>query len=145
MEVENGKTVSFHYVGTLDNGDEFDNSYDRGEPLTGLVGEGHLIPGFESALIGMQAGDKKSVLIESKNAYGEYDSKAIQQVPVASFPEDFVAREGEIVQGQGANGQVFNATILEANDDEVTLDFNHPLAGQNLNFEIEVVAVAETS
>ena len=145
MEVENGKTVSFHYIGTLDNGDEFDNSYDRGEPLTGLVGEGHLIPGFESALIGMQAGDKKSVLIESKNAYGEYDSKAIQQVPVASFPEDFVAREGEIVQGQGANGQVFNATILEANDDEVTLDFNHPLAGQNLNFEIEVVAVAETS
>ena len=145
MEVENGKTVSFHYVGTLDNGDEFDNSYDRGEPLTGLVGEGHLIPGFESALIGMQAGDKKSVLIESKNAYGEYDSKAIQQVPVTSFPEDFVAREGEIVQGQGANGQVFNATILEANDDEVTLDFNHPLAGQNLNFEIEVVAVAETS
>ena len=93
----------------------------------------------------MQAGDKKSVLIEAKNAYGEYDSKAIQQVPVASFPEDFVAREGEIVQGQGANGQVFNATILEANDDEVTLDFNHPLAGQNLNFEIEVVAVAETS
>jgi len=143
MEVENGKTVSFHYVGTLDDGEQFDNSYDRGEPLTGLVGEGHLIAGFETALMGMKPGEKKAVLIESKDAYGEHNPEAIQQVPLTSFPEGFIALEGEIVQGEGGNGQMFSATIVEKSEEEVTLDFNHPLAGKDLNFEIEVLSVAE--
>lgn len=145
MQVENGKTVSFHYVGTLNDGNEFDNSYTRGDPLTGTIGSGQLITGFESALMGMQEGEKKSVLIESEKAYGAHNSEAIQQVPLGFFPEGFVAILGETVQGQSEDGQVFNAKIVESSDEVITLDFNHPLAGEDLNFEIEVISVEEAA
>jgi len=144
MEVMNGKTVSFHYVGTLDDGTEFDNSYERGEPMSGLVGEGKLIAGFENALLGMKPNEKKSVVIESKDAYGEHNPNAIQNVPLTSFPDDFVAVVGNVVHGKGESEQVFTAVILETTEENVTLDFNHPLAGKNLNFNIEVVAIEET-
>ena len=144
MQVANGKTVSFHYIGTLDNGDEFDNSYTRGEPLVGPVGAGALIPGFESALIGMKEGEKKTVVIDAKNAYGEHSEEAVQSFPLTSFPEDFAPVLGEAVQGQ-LGDQMFNAKIVNFSDQDVTLDFNHPLAGEDLNFEIEVVAIAETA
>jgi FKBP-type peptidyl-prolyl cis-trans isomerase 2 len=144
MEIINGNTVSLHYVGTLDNGDQFDSSYDRDTPMTILVGSGKVIPGLESAMMGMKAGEKKSIAIESKDAYGERNPDAIQSVSLGSFPEDFIAEEGKIVQGQGANEQIFTATIIEATEDKITLDFNHPLAGNNLNFDIEIVSVEET-
>ncbi len=143
MNVENGNTVCFHYVGTLDDGSEFDNSYTRGETLTGNIGEGHLIPGFESALIGMSVGEKKAFTVSPENAYGEHNPSQIHKFPPTSFPGDFVAEIGEIVQGQSQDGQVFNAKIIDANEEEVTLDFNHPLAGKNLNFEIEVVSIED--
>ena len=145
MEVINGNTVSFHYVGTLDDGREFDNSYERGEPMTGLIGEGNLIAGFEAALIGMKPNEKKSIVIESKDAYGEHNPKAIQLVPLTSFPEDFVAVEGNTVHGKGENEQIFTATIIEVAEDKLTLDFNHPLAGKNLNFDIEVLTVTDVN
>ena len=145
MEVINGNTVSFHYVGTLDDGIEFDNSYERGKPMTGLIGEGNLIPGFETALLGMKPNEKKSIVIESKDAYGDYNPKAIQHVPLTSFPEDFVAVKGNAVHGKGENEQVFTATIIEVAEDKVILDFNHPLAGKNLNFDIEVLTVTDAN
>jgi FKBP-type peptidyl-prolyl cis-trans isomerase 2 len=144
MEIINGKNVSFHYVGTLDDGKQFDSSYDRGEPMTGVIGSGQLISGFETALIGMKTEDKKSIIIESKDAYGEYNKNAVQLVPLTSFPDDFVAVEGNTVQGS-KDEQVFTAIILEATEDNVTLDFNHPLAGKNLNFDIEIVSVTDTN
>ena len=143
MNVEDGKTVCFHYVGTLDDGTEFDNSRSRGEPLTGHIGQGQLIPGFESALIGMTPGEKKTVLIESHDAYGEYNPEAVQTVSLTRFPEDFVPEVGGQVQGQNQSGQAFNATIKESTEEDVVLDFNHPLAGKSLNFEIEVVSVVD--
>ncbi len=143
MNVENGKTVCFHYVGTLEDGTEFDNSRTRGEPLTGLVGQGHLIPGFESALIGMTAGEKKTVLIESGDAYGEHNPEAVQSIPLERFPVDFAPEVGNMVQGQNPNGTTLNGTITESTDATVTVDFNHPLAGKNLNFEIEVVSIVD--
>ena len=143
MNVENGKTVCFHYVGTLEDGTEFDNSRSRGEPLTGHIGQGHLIPGFESALIGMTAGEKKNVLIESSDAYGEHNPEAVQTVPLDRFPVDFAPVVGSMVQGQNPNGMTLNGTITESSEDAVTVDFNHPLAGKNLNFEIEVVSIVD--
>jgi len=143
MEIINGKNVSFHYVGTLDDGTEFDNSYTRGEPMTGLMGEGKLISGFENALLGMKSNEKKSIVIESKDAYGEFNPQAIQNVPLSSFPEDFEGIVGKVVQGKAENGNVFTAVITEVVEDNFTLDFNHPLAGKNLNFDIEVITVTD--
>ena len=142
MEIINGKTVSLHYVGTLDNGDQFDSSYDREQPMTVLIGSGNIIAGFESAVMGMKAGEKRSIAIESKDAYGDHNPTAIQSVPLGSFPEDFIAEEGKIVQGKGENEQIFTATIVETAEDKIVLDFNHPLAGKNLNFDIEIVSVS---
>ena len=143
MEIINGKTVSLHYVGTLDNGDKFDSSYDREKPMTISVGSGNIIPGLESAMMGMKTGEKKSIAIESKDAYGERNPDAIQSVSLSSFPEDFIAEEGKIVQGQNENKQIFTATIIEVIEDKITVDFNHPLAGKNLNFDIEIVSVSD--
>lgn len=144
MEVTNGNTVSFHYVGTLDDGTEFDNSYDRGEPMTDVIGEGKLISGFENALIGMKQNEKKTIVIEAKDGYGEHNPGAIQRAPLTSFPEGFTPIVGNVVHGQGEGEQVFTAVIIEAAEETVTLDFNHPLAGKNLNFNIEVVSIEET-
>lgn len=143
MEITNGHTVSFHYVGTLDDETQFDSSYDREKPMTATLGTGQLIQGFESALLGMKINEKKNVIVESKDAYGEYNDNAVQPVPLTSFPEDFVATVGNTVQGRGENDQIFTATILEVAEDNVTLDFNHPLAGKNLNFNIEVISIEE--
>ena len=143
MEIINGKNVSFHYVGTLDDGEQFDSSYDRGVPMTTTIGSGQLVAGFESALMGMKPEEKKSVVIESKDAYGDYNLNALQSVPLTSFPEDFEGEVGKFVQGRGENEQVFTAIITEVADDSVTLDFNHPLAGKNLNFDIEVITVTD--
>jgi peptidylprolyl isomerase len=143
MEIINGKNVSFHYVGTLDDGKKFDSSYDRGEPMSGVMGTGQLISGFENAMLGMKPNEKKSVMIESKDAYGERNPEAIQLVPLTSFPEDFEGIVGKVVQGKAENDQVFTAIITEVAEDNVTLDFNHPLAGKNLNFDIEIVSVSD--
>tara|TARA_Y100001973_G_C5176956_1_gene322532 strand:+ start:392 stop:817 length:426 start_codon:yes stop_codon:yes gene_type:complete len=140
MIVENGSTVSFHYTGTLEDGTEFDSSRDR-DPLTSQVGTGGLIPGFENALIGMAAGEKKTFTIEAKDAYGEQEPEAIQEYERALFPEGFEAEVGMMVQGQNELGQLRNATIVESSEASVTLDFNHPLAGKDLSFDIEVVSV----
>lgn len=144
MEITNGMTVSFHYVGTLDDGQKFDSSYDRGEPMSGVLGAGQLIAGFENAMMGMKTSEKKSVMIESKDAYGERNPEAIQIVPLTSFPEDFEGIVGKVVQGKAENEQVFTAVITEVAEENVTLDFNHPLAGKNLNFDIEIVSVSDT-
>ena len=143
MNIENGNTVCFHYVGTLDDGTEFDNSVSRNEPLTSQIGKGQIIPGFEDALLGMGVGEKKSVSINANNAYGEYNNDAVKSFPIDSFSEGFVPVLGETVQGQNERGQTFSATIKESSEESVVLDFNHPLAGKNLNFEIEVVSIEE--
>ena len=114
MNVENGSTVCFHYVGTLDDGTEFDSSVARDEPLTSQMGEGQMIPGFENALMGMTSGEKKSVLINAKDAYGEYNNGAVQSFTLDNFAEGFVPVLGETVHGQNETGQTFSAIIKEA-------------------------------
>lgn len=141
MEVKQGNQVKVNYIGTLNDGTEFDNSYKRGEPLEFTAGTGMMIQGFDNAVMGMTVGDKKSVNIPNEEAYGPQNPEAFMPVPKTNFPEDFKAVGGEMVQGQTESGQPITAAIVEVNDDNIVLDLNHPLAGEDLNFEIELVEI----
>ena len=139
--VKSGQTVSLHYVGKFDDGTEFDNSRDREETISVEVGSGEVIPGFDEALPGMKVGEVKSIQVAPDKAYGDVDTKAFQSVPNSSFPPDFQLQEGAMVQGESSTGKPLVAKINSIEQDSVVLDFNHPLAGKNLNFEIEVVSI----
>jgi len=141
-EVKKGDTVSVHYRGTLDDGSEFDSSYTRGEPMTTQAGMGNLIPGFDDALLGMSVGDTKTLNIRAADAYGDRNPEAQQTVPRSRFPEDFDFTPGAAVQGSDPHGKMFMATVASATAEDVVLDFNHPLAGKNLNFEIELMGAS---
>ena len=141
---KNGDTISVHYRGTLDDGTEFDSSHNRGETLTFQVGVGQMIPGFDAGVVGMTVGETKTINIPATEAYGERVTEAVQQIPKTSFPENFQFIVGQQVQGTGPNGENVTATVLTESDNEVTLDFNHPLAGKNLNFEVELVEIVTT-
>jgi len=140
-KIEVGQTVSIHYVGTFEGGEEFDNSRTRGEPIVCEVGGGQLIKGFDSALVGMTVGEVKNISLQPEDAYGEIVQEAIQEVPRTSFPVGFQLVTDAVVEGQNEMGESLRATILSYDDDNVRLDFNHPMAGKNLNFEIEIVDV----
>ena len=142
-KVENGNNVKVHYKGTLTDGEQFDSSYDRGETLPFTVGAGQMIKGFDAAVVGMEVGEKKTVSIPSAEAYGERREDAVQDVPKTVFPPDFEFRINETVQGADQNGQPLIAKILEENEETVKLDLNHPLAGKDLTFEIELVEITK--
>jgi len=142
MKVKNGDSVKVHYVGTLNDGNEFDNSYKRGSTLDFQVGGGQMIKGFDDALVEMEVGQKKTVNLKPEEAYGPRREEAITAVAKENFPPDFVAKEGEMVQGRTESGQPINALIIEVQENDVILDMNHPLAGEELNFEIELVEIS---
>ncbi len=141
MQVENGNTVSVHYRGTLNDGTEFDSSHSRGEPLTFQVGAGQMINGFDAALPGMAVGEIKNITLTPDQAYGESNPEAITDVPKTAFPEGFNFQVDAMVQGQNDMGQPVVGTINEVKENDVTIDFNHPMAGKDLNFEIELVSI----
>ena len=142
--IKDGSVVSVHYKGTLDDGTEFDSSHTRGEPMTFQMGGGQVIPGFESAALGMVTGESKTFTLAPTEAYGVGDPNAIQPVPTSHFPEGFEFQVGGIVQGENPDGGAVMATINAVDGDTVILDFNHPMAGKNLTFEIEIVDVGES-
>ena len=137
---EEGSTVSIHYTGTLTDGTEFDTSKGR-DPLSFTVGSGQVIPGFNDNVIGMSVGETKTFTITSDQAYGPVNEEAVQTFPRTQFPEDYEIQVGNTVTGTGGNGAPFMAKILSEGAEGVTLDFNHPLAGQDLVFEVEVVSI----
>lgn len=139
--VKNGDTVSVHYKGTLDDGTEFDSSHNRNEPLVFQVGSGQVIPGFDNAVTGMVPGSTKTVNLDPSNAYGPRNPEATEVVPKTAFPAGFPFEIGQQVQGTNPGGGQMTATITAEDKFTVTLDTNHPLAGKNLNFEIELVNV----
>ena len=143
MTVKNGHTVNVHYKGTLNDGTEFDNSHVRGEPLNFEVGSRRLIRGFSEAVLGMKKGETKNVTIPVEAAYGPHNPEAVQAVPKQAFAEGMQFEIGGTVQGNGPRGP-FLARIQEVSDETVTLDMNHPLAGEELNFEIELLSVHHT-
>ncbi len=141
--VESGQTVSVHYRGTLDDGSEFDNSRNRGEAMQVQVGSGQLIAGFDTALLGMTVGEVKNIHLGAEDAYGPIHEEAVQEAPKDMFPSDFVFKAGEVVQGRGSMGQPIMAKIVEEKESTVVLDMNHPLAGKDLNFEIELLNIEQ--
>jgi peptidylprolyl isomerase len=144
MKVENGHNIQVHYKGTLSDGTEFDSSHRRGQPLGFRVGSRRMIPGFSEAVLGMATGETKSVTLPMERAYGPRDPEAVQSVPRAAFGDDFEFEVGGMIQGNGPRGP-FLAKITEIKDAAILLDLNHPLAGEELNFEIELVSIEEAT
>ena len=140
-EAKNGSTVKVHYEGKLNDGTVFDSSRERGDTIEFKIGERNLLPGFEDGVEGMAVGEKKN--IDIPNAYGDRLDTAIIKVSKDMFPEDFPLEVGQVVEGTNPNGQTIHATITGYDDDEVELDHNHPLAGKDLNFEVELVEIVD--
>ena len=139
--VEKGDKVAIHYVGTLDDGEEFDSSRAEGrEPIAFTVGGGMMIQGFDKGVLGMKQGETKTLECAPADAYGERDDANKMNVPKAEVV-NAVGEEYAVVGSKLMVGQGMQATITEVTDDEVVLDCNHPLAGQTLNFDIEVMSI----
>ena len=139
-QVKTGDTVHIHYTGTLNDGTTFDSSEGR-EPLSFQVGSGQIIPGLDSAIPGMTVGDMKTVNVACDEAYGQVNPEMTQAVPRADIPADIPLETGTRLQMQTQNGQVIPVTVTAVDDSTVTLDANHPLAGQDLTFNIELVKI----
>jgi peptidylprolyl isomerase len=140
-QVKTGDTVKIHYTGTLADGSTFDSSEGR-DPLQFEVGSGQIIPGLDKAIPGMTVGDKKVVEVPCVEAYGESSPQARQAVPREQIPAEIPLEVGLQLQMQGPNGQVIPVMVAEISEAEVTLDANHPLAGKDLTFAIELVEIA---
>ncbi|TCS67273.1 FKBP-type peptidyl-prolyl cis-trans isomerase [Primorskyibacter sedentarius] len=140
-QVKTGDTVRIHYTGTLADGSTFDSSAGR-DPLEFTVGSGQIIPGLDKAMPGMAVGDTKTVAVVADEAYGQADPNARQSVPRSEIPADLPLDIGTQLQVQTQDGQVMAVTVAEVTEAEVTLDANHPLAGKDLTFDIELVEIA---
>lgn len=140
QQAKSGDKVKVHYHGTLRNGETFDSSAGR-EPLEFTVGSGQVIKGFDEGVKGMQVGEKKKVEIPAADAYGQKDAQNVIEFPKDQFPADMKPEVGMQLMLSNGQGQNFNVTVAEVKDDTVILDANHPLAGQDLIFDIELVGI----
>ncbi|RLJ98934.1 FKBP-type peptidyl-prolyl cis-trans isomerase [Ruegeria conchae] len=138
--IKDGDTVRIHYTGTLLDGKVFDSSEGR-DPLEFAVGSGQIIPGLDAALPGMEIGEKKRVEIDCVEAYGPINPGMRQQIPREGIPDDIPLESGTQLQMQTPDGQALPVTVVEVDEATVTLDANHPLAGQDLVFDIEIVSI----
>tara|TARA_R100000353_G_scaffold175209_1_gene144967 strand:+ start:1813 stop:2292 length:480 start_codon:yes stop_codon:yes gene_type:complete len=139
--VEKGTKIKIHYKGTLDDGTEFDNSKTRGTTLDFEVGAGLMIKGFDNNVIGMGEGEVRTFTLSPEEAYGPVHRDAFTDFPREKFGNDIVLEVDSVVQGHGPQGEPVMARICEIKDDTVKLDFNHPLAGKNLTFEVELIEI----
>lgn len=139
MVVQKNTVVSIHYTLTNDSGDVVDSSIDH-TPLDYIQGLGHIVPGLEKALEGKSVGDKFKVVVSPEEGYGVRDEEMMDRIPLSSFPDVETVEAGMEFFADGPNGPV-SITITAVEGDEALVDGNHPLAGQNLNFEIEVMGV----
>ena len=137
-----GLKVKVHYIGKLDDGTIFDSSYDRGEPVEYVCMNGETIKGFDRAVLTMEPGERKTVRVEPAEAYGEYDPAGVQKMPISSIPNGDQLPVGRTIYMQGDEG-VFRAKVVSVEEGFVTLDLNHPLAGQALTFDIELKDVLD--
>lgn len=136
-----GDTVSIHYTGRLNDGSVFDSSLER-EPLKFSIGGQQVIPGFEQAVIGMNPGESKTQEIPCDKAYGPRHDDMVVTVLRQQIPSDFELAVGQQLQIKNPEGQVIPVMVSEIVNDQVTLDGNHPLAGEDLTFDIELVSIA---
>ncbi len=140
-KAKKGDSVKIHYTGKLVDGTVFDSSAGR-EPLEFTVGDGRVIPGFDEAVLGMAIGDTKNVTIPCAKAYGEKNEQLVIEVPRSQVPPDLNPELDQKLQMGGPNGEVIMVTVVGLNDEVITLDANPPLAGKDLIFDLELVAIS---
>ena len=139
-QAKNGDTVMVHYTGKLIDGTVFDSSTER-DPLQFTIGAGEIIPGFEQAVLGMNTGESKTTKIPVDEAYGSYRPEMVVEVERDQMPPEMEPEVGQQIQIQQPSGQIIPVTITNISDSTVTLDANHPLAGEDLIFDIELVDI----
>lgn len=138
-----GKVVKVHYRGTLNDGSQFDSSYDRNEPLEFIAGTGMMIRGFDLAVLNMEPGGKTSIHLMPEDAYGEYDPAQVLNIKITELPGSENLSVGQRIALINPQGQRFPVTVTAKDEENITLDANHELAGKELNFEIELLEVSE--
>lgn len=139
-KVKTGDKVKLHYTGRLKDGKVFDSSRSR-DPLQFEVGSGQVIQGVDKAVIGMEPGEKKSISIDPEEAYGDYDEKLLIDVPKERIPKDVKAEEGSILRLMDKQGREVPVRVAENKKDSIKVDANHPLAGEELDFDIELMEI----
>lgn len=139
-QAKQGDTVKVHYTGKLDDGTVFDASAER-DPLEFTIGEGEIIPGFEQAVVGMEPGETKTARISPEEAYGPHMDDMTLTVDRSQFPDDVEPETGQQLQVQQPGGMVAIVTVSGVSESSVTLDANHPLAGQPLTFDIQLLDI----
>jgi peptidylprolyl isomerase len=140
VQAANGDTVRVHYTGRLDDGTVFDSSQER-EPMQFTIGQRQLIPGFEQGVIGMEAGESKTVKIPAAEAYGPHEPGKVIEIERSRIPTDLPLEVGSRLQGTPPGGRPVDFTVVSLTESLVTLDGNHPLAGKDLTFDIQLVEI----
>jgi peptidylprolyl isomerase len=143
QKVENGMYVSVDYTGTLGNGEQFDSSQGRA-PLEFKVGQGQVIKGFEEAVLGMTLSEKKTFTLAPEEAYGQRDESCSYEFPAKEIPPEITPEVGQTLALSSPDGRQVPARIVAVDDEKVTFDLNHPLAGESLTFEIQVRGISDT-
>jgi FKBP-type peptidyl-prolyl cis-trans isomerase 2 len=142
-QVKENNTVKVNYTGKLSDGQVFDSSEGK-EPLEFTLGQGQLIPGFEKGLIDMKLNEKRTITIAKEEAYGEVNNDLIQEVKKTALPQDMTPEVGMGLVSKSQDGQETNLLVVEVKDETIVIDGNHPLAGKDLIFDLEVVAISGT-
>src|SRR5690606_39789215 len=139
-QVQGNETVTLHYTGKLNDGQVFDSSLER-EPLEVKLGEGHLIPGFEKGIVDMKVNDKKTFTIPKEEAYGEVQKELFQKIPNENLPPEIKPEVGMGLVSKNPDGSERQLRIADVKDGFIIVDANHPLAGQDLTFELELLEI----
>ena len=142
-KLKTGDKVKIHYIGTLKEGEVFDSSRDRNEPLEFTIDDGNLIKGFNDSVKEMEVGVTKKISLGADEAYGKYIDEAIIEVKKTEFPPEMKFELKGFVQGQDDKQRPIQGQIVKIEEEKITLDMNHPLAGEDLNFEIELLEVVK--
>ena len=140
-QVKANDTVKVHYTGKLADGQVFDSSVERGEPIEFTMGQGQLIPGFEKGLIDMEVNEKKTINIPKEEAYGEPREELVQEVQKSQLPEEIKPEVGMGLVSKSPDGQEMNLVVKDVKEETIVVDGNHPLAGKDLVFDLEVVEI----
>ncbi|MBJ2173715.1 peptidylprolyl isomerase [Aureibaculum sp. A20] len=143
IQVKENNTVKVNYTGKLSDGQVFDSSEGR-EPLEFTLGQGQLIPGFEKGLIDMKLNEKKTITIPKAEAYGDVNEQLIQEVNKTELPQDMEPKVGMGLVSKSPDGQEMNLMVVEVKDESIVIDGNHPLAGKDLIFDLEVIEIKDS-
>ncbi|MBU0498173.1 MAG: peptidylprolyl isomerase [Candidatus Thermoplasmatota archaeon] len=141
--VKKGNKVKVEYEGTFDDGTVFDTNKKQSEPLEFEAGSGELIKGFDEAVLGMQEGEEKKITLQPGDAYGNYNTELVRELPKDCFPTDQELKPGMVFMIKMQNGQQVPFRITKISDETITVDLNPPLAGKKLNFLIKIIEIVE--